>query len=150
MATLFILLTLLLYTLAARAQGILKWALVGLTVASALIACGTKEIVIVLPFLIVLVEWFVVAQEEWATFAKRMWMPALFALLFGAIVVRFVHPSIIKSGLSLSYVNGNNRGNVLTEHPLDIITLLRFLMSQFRVVLHYFVIFFWPFGVSVS
>jgi tetratricopeptide (TPR) repeat protein len=44
----------------------------------------------------------------------------------------------------------NNIGNVITANPADIITPLNFLMSQFKVILHYFMIFVWPFNISVE
>lgn len=151
LATLFVLLTLLFYSLAVRARTALsRVGLIGVTLVLALIACGTKEIVIVMPFLILLLEWFVVAQQEWKVFVKRMWVPALFAVVFGALIVHFVDPTTIKKGLTFSFVTGNNRGNILTSHPLDPITPFNYLISQFRVVLHYFTLFFWPFNMSVE
>ena len=44
----------------------------------------------------------------------------------------------------------NNIGNVLTEDPGQKIYPLHFLISQFKVVLHYIFMFLWPFTISVE
>jgi Tfp pilus assembly protein PilF len=42
----------------------------------------------------------------------------------------------------------NNRGNLLTPTNTELITPVWFMFAQFKVMLHYISIFFWPFGLS--
>ena len=44
----------------------------------------------------------------------------------------------------------NNIGNMITSRPGAVITPLHYLISQFKVIVHYFFIFLWPFNISVE
>lgn len=128
----------------------IKWLSIILSGLMALLSGGTKEIVVVLPFLVLLVDWFFIAQQDWSKFKFRLMMHALSAAVFFAMIWHYLGSDTIARLFSLKAVIGNNRGNVITSHPLDAITPLNFLISQFKVVLHYLFIFVWPFGMSVE
>jgi tetratricopeptide (TPR) repeat protein len=122
----------------------------GLFVIAAVLARGTKELVIALPFLMLLVEWFFLAQEDWSAFKKRFFIGLGIAsvLLFTLL---WQHSwSFIWDAITLQASTVNNRGNILTPNPYDIISPWMFFISEFRVLVHYIAIFFWPFDISVE
>jgi len=126
---------------------------VALTVAlyaTAIMACGTKEIVFISPFLLMLVDWFYVAHGTWDSFKKRLWLHAsLFGLVTG-ISLYFLKPSFFTSIFGFNMAVKNNIGNIITEQPGQKITQGLFFISQFKVILHYIVMFLWPFNISVE
>jgi len=151
LATLFVVATLLLILKAFHAKSIvLKYSLIGLALVVGIASCGTKEIAIVSPLLAILTDWFFLAEEEWVSFKSRIWFHALFSFVIFATFVHYLSPRFIGEIASLKMVTGNNRGNVLTEHAHDLIKPFSFLISQFKVILHYLAIFIWPFGLSVE
>jgi tetratricopeptide (TPR) repeat protein len=111
-------------------------------------SCYTKEIAIVAPALIMIVDWFFVAQGEWISFKKRLW---LHATIFGEVLFLyrswFGHFGNI---LTLNSEAHNNIGNVITKNPADKILPYDFFISQFKVILHYLWMFIWPFSISVE
>jgi len=110
-------------------------------------AAGTKEIIIVLPVLLVLVDWFFIAQGDLEKFKTRLWVHAgYFAVLFGTLAYMGIRPGYVAHlvGTPLR----NNRGNVLTGNPDVYISTFSYLISQFKVMLHYMLIFVWPFRIS--
>lgn len=129
---------------------ILKTLLVSLLVLLSFIACGTKEIFIVAPPLLLLIDWFFVAQGNWQSMKKRLWLHALVTGIILAIFIRFHKPSFFTKLFGLKMQARNNIGNVLTEDPTQKIYPLHFFISQFKVVLHYIFMFFWPFNISVE
>ena len=151
LASMFVIITLLAYVRAVVAQS--WWSRGGaatLFFVFALLARGTKELVIVLPFLLVLVEWFFVAQEEWSAFRKRLGIGLVIAsLLFIAILYQLSF-KYAWDVFSFNTATVNNRGNILSSHAFDPITPWGFFISQFRVLVHYIAIFFWPFDISVE
>lgn len=110
-------------------------------------AAGTKEIVVVLPALVVLIDWFFVAQGDWEDFKTRLWIHAgYFAVLFGTLAYMGIRPGYV-ARLAGSPLR-NNRGNILTQSPDVYISMFPYFISQFKVILHYMLIFVWPFGIS--
>ncbi len=110
-------------------------------------AAGTKEIIVVLPMLLVLVDWFFIAQGDWEKFKTRLWIHAgYFAVLFGTLAYMGIRPGYVAHlvGTPLR----NNRGNILTGNPDVYISTFSYLISQFKVMLHYMLIFVWPFRIS--
>lgn len=110
-------------------------------------AAGTKEIVVVLPALVVLIDWFFIAQGDWENFKTRLWMHAgYFVALFGTLAYMGIRPAYVAriAGSPLR----NNRGNVLTQSPDVYISMFSYFISQFKVILHYISIFIWPFRIS--
>jgi len=115
-----------------------------------LLSCGTKEITIVTPFLIALVDWFFVAQGSWQQFKQRLWLHLSIFTLITAVYIYFLKPQFFLSILGLNYQVKNNIGNVITHDPKDLISPITFFLSQFKVILHYLFIFICPFGISVE
>lgn len=113
-------------------------------------ACGSKEIVIMAPLLVMLVDWFFVAQGSLESIRSR-WLFHLCscATVYG-LYLYFLKPEYFTSVLSLSHHVRNNLGNVITETPLQNITPGVYLISEFKVILHYLWIFIWPFNMSVE
>ncbi len=116
----------------------------------AVLSCGTKEIVVVLPFLLVLVDWMFIAQGKWENFKSRLGIYALVLVSFTLLYIHYVGWMPVKNILSFKTRVANNRGNVLTSHALRGITPYYFFISEFKVVLHYLFMFIWPFGISVE
>ncbi|MCL4229848.1 tetratricopeptide repeat protein [Candidatus Dependentiae bacterium] len=116
----------------------------------AILACGTKEIAIIAPILLSLIDWFFVAQGDWHSFKKRLLLHGTLMLLMGGIYAWFLKPTFFTEILGLQKVAKNNIGNVITAQPNDPITPYLFFISQFKVILHYLWIFVWPFFISVE
>lgn len=117
---------------------------------AALGACSSKEIAIVIPVLMLLVDWFFIAQGSLQEL-KRRWFFHL--LSFGCILgcyTYFFKPKFFYSIIGLQWTATNNLGNVVTDKPVDVITPSAFLISEFKVMLHYLWIFVWPFNMSVE
>jgi len=114
------------------------------------IACGTKEIAIVAPFLFILIDWFFIAQQKWSSFKTRLWLHVIYALIIFSVMVYYLKPAFFLRVFKLNSSLPNNRGNILTAHAADKVTPFAFFMSEFRVLIHYLVIFLWPFGISVE
>ena len=111
--------------------------------------CCTKEIFIVTPLLIPLVDWFFVAQGKWSSFKKRIWVHAFLFGIVGSLFFYFKR-NLIWKVLTLNTASNNNIGNTLTANSSIKIAPIPYLMSQFKVILHYFFVFLWPFGMSVE
>ena len=143
--TIAILLT---FTYAANTTNIyLKMFLYSLTLILSSFAAGTKEIIIVFPFLVLLVDWFFVAQGNWKNLIKRILVHALICLsLFGTFAKWSWKPPQPKQITQMAVPN--NRGNILTSTPEEKITPKPFMISQFKIILHYLTIYFWPFNLS--
>lgn len=113
-------------------------------------SCGTKEIAIISPLLLAVVDWFFIAQGSWAALKKRWLFHALVACIIFGMYLYLLKPSFFVTLFGLKMEARNNIGNVLTEKASDKILPLHFLISQFKVILHYIGIFFWPFNMSVE
>jgi tetratricopeptide (TPR) repeat protein len=151
LATLFVVATLLLILKAFQSKNlILRYVLATLAIGVGFISCGTKEIAIVSPFLAILLDWFFLAEQEWTSFRSRIWFHAIFSFVIFATFVHYLSPKFISDIAKLKMTTANNRGNVLTQHAHDSIKPLAFLISEFKVILHYLWIFVWPFGISVE
>lgn len=137
------------FTLAATTTQVwLKAILYTLSAILTAFAAGTKEIIIVFPVLLSLIDWFFIAQGNWKAFGKRLPIHFLFAIILYKTHFGMSSPLAPKKALNLEISLGNNRGNILTQTPQELITPLKYLMGQFRVVLHYITMFFWPLNLS--
>jgi len=115
-----------------------------------MLSCGTKEIVVVTPFLLLLIDWFFIAQEDWANLKQRSWLYGIFGVFFIGWVLHYVGSHVAIDALSLKRSTANNRGNILTKQAFDVITPFHYLISEFRVILHYLIMFVWPFVARVE
>ncbi|MCF7800200.1 tetratricopeptide repeat protein [Candidatus Babeliales bacterium] len=146
---LFTFLVLFFFSYAALSKNIfLKIIFYALSIFFTSIAAGTKEIIIVLPILVLLVDWFFIAPNNLKKFFYRLIIHALiFISLFGTFAkFRWRATDIIKSAPKIEL--SNHRGNVITEKPTDKITIKPFFISQFKVILHYITMFFWPYNIT--
>lgn len=163
LATLFILLNVYLFVRYAQAttkSG--KILTLSVLVVTTIISCGTKEIFVLAPVLMFLVDYFFLSKGSFAHLIKQrsffyLAFGAFFTALVGWYIFDFVRifqssgyvPSI-KSSIDYYLHNQNNLGNVLTHDPSVHITSLTYFMSQFRSVVHYISLVFWPFSMSVE
>ncbi len=115
-----------------------------------ILACGTKEITIVLPALLILVDWFFIARGSLQSIKKRLFLHGIIATTMVGIYVYLLKPKIFADILSLQFKARNNIGNIITQNPKDLIQPLHYFISQFKVIVHYLWIFIWPFGISVE
>ncbi len=114
------------------------------------ISCGAKEITIVLPFLIPVIDWFFIAQGSWQSLKKRLWAHALIAITIWGCYLWLLGKNFFIYVFSLSIEHTNTIGNVLTESANQKITAGPFFISQFKVILHYLFMFIWPPAISVD
>ncbi len=121
----------------------------GLLVQLTLLSTGTKEIAIISPALVLLSDWFFIAQSSIPQIIKRLWIHILVWCTVISAYLYVLKPQFFKTIFSLQPVP-NNLGNILTQQATDLITPLHYAMSQFKVILHYIAIFFWPFNMSVD
>ncbi|MFC1894355.1 tetratricopeptide repeat protein [Candidatus Dependentiae bacterium] len=151
LATLFVLTTLMLFVKAFTSKNnFAKIILIPTSFIVAFLSCGTKEIVVVTPFLLLLVDWFFISQEQWNSFKKRIYVHATFFILFFTVFFHYMHFNFFTRAISLNMSTANNRGNILTKAAYDVITPLHYLISEFKVILHYLLVFVWPFNMSVE
>jgi len=116
----------------------------------AFISPGTKEIAIVAPFLLLLVDWFLVAEGSWQELKSRWWIHAFVGLLVWGGYLVLLKPHYFGQLFGFSMEAKNNLGNIITANPSDMITPGAYFISEFKVILHYLGIFLWPFNISVE
>ncbi len=105
-----------------------------LIAALTLLSCGSKEIIIVTPFLLLIVDWFFIAEQDWAIFKKGLWFYACYIPYFGYLANHyFLTAKLATEVVTLKMTLNNNSGNILTENPASIIHPLHFFISEFRV-----------------
>lgn len=114
------------------------------------LVCGTKEISIVAPALLLLIDWFFVAQGNWRTLIKHWYIHLPVTIIIFGCYLYFLKPTYFMQVFGFSIETRNNVGNVLTQNFNDKITSLWYCMSQFKVIVHYITIFLWPFSISVD
>lgn len=111
---------------------------------------GTKEIAIITPFLILLLDWFFVARGSLESLTKRWWFHLL---SFGVVIGMYLYllqPKFFLDIIGMKNPANNNLGNIITVKYDEKITHYAFFISQFKVILHYLWIFLWPVGISVE
>lgn len=118
--------------------------------ACAALACCTKEITIVAPALLLLVDWFFIAQGDATKLKSRAWLIGCITAIMGSLYAYFLKPAFIKSILTFNHEIANNIGNRLTENPGEKIKPFYFFISQFKVIVHYLAMYLWPFNMSVE
>lgn len=129
-----------------QSQILISIAIFGLCI----IACGTKEITIVLPVLALLIDWFFIAQGSWTALKSRWWLHALIATTIFGCYIWLLGKNFFINVLALKVECRNNVGNMLTEAVGQKITPWPFFISQFKVILHYLLMFIWPMDMCVD
>ncbi len=130
---------------------ILKIILFGFAGILSVLSFGTKEIVVIIPLLLVLCDWFFISKNNWKSFKTRIVYHIGFAIFFYLLFFsRFMNFSFFTRAISLNMTTANNRGNILTTHAQNVIKPLEFLVSEFKVILHYLLMFIWPSIISVE
>lgn len=150
LASLFVLAILYTFVKAATSQGPSLYAWGTACCILALISCGTKEIVIMTPFLLIIVDWFFISQGTWELFKKRLIFHVIFSALFLSLMIHYIGSHMVSDVVQLKSATGNNRGNILTPQTFDVILPFQFLISEFKVLVHYLTMFVWPFDISVE
>lgn len=115
-----------------------------------ILSCATKETVVVIPFLAVVLDWFFISQEEWSTFKSHLKWYGLLFVGFLLLISRYVGTQFLLELIQFKAIVPNNLGNILTADITYDITAYDFFISQFKVIWHYAAIFFWPFSMSVE
>lgn len=116
----------------------------------AFLSSGTKEIAVISPVLIMLVDWFFVSRGSWQSFKKHLWLHGIVSFIVFSTYLYLLKPEFFTQILSLQREAKNNIGNIITADPAEKILPWPFFRSQFKVVLHYLVMFIWPFSMSVE
>ena len=111
---------------------------------------GTKEIAIVAPALILLIDWFFIAAGSTKDLISRLWFHALSTTLILSLYIWLLKPEFFIELFGLKMKVANNLGNIITPDPNQMITPLHFFISQFKVIIHYLWIFIWPLHISVE
>lgn len=151
MATLSILLMLLCYVGFSYAQNTFSRACYAIALLlCAAISCGTKEITIVAPALLCLVDWFFIAQGNISSFFSRLWLLGCASVTTFACYLYLLKPAFFKTIFTFNHVLHNNIGNVLTQSHSELIRPYDFFISQFKVILHYLAMYLWPFTMCVE
>jgi protein O-mannosyl-transferase len=148
LAALFVSSILLCYFVAQQSIGLKKTILISLTFLLSIISTGTKEIAIVSPILIALIDWFFIAQGDRKDFGKRIPLMLALALTTFGFYIWLLKPAFLFKAIGLKIGAKNNLGNTLTSKTSSVITPMHFFISQFKVTLHYLFIYLWPFGIA--
>lgn len=107
-------------------------------------AAGTKEIIITLPFLVLLVDIVFIAQGNFKELSKRLvFHILLFIILFLSLAQFGFFPIKFAKNMASTAIL-NNRGNILTNNIDQKIESSHFFISQFKILLHYLRIYFLP------
>lgn len=150
-ASLLVLAALLLYTKGMMAKSIVAKGVYGVLFALTTVASfGTKELVVVIPFLAVLIDWFFLCEGDWKKFVPNLKVYATLGLFFAALIWRYIGTNRILEILSFSAGQMNNLGNILTPDHFDLIMPWSYFITQFRVIVHYMAMFLFPVGLSVE
>lgn len=114
------------------------------TLITIFVGAGSKEIVIILPFLIVLLDFIILAQVDLKSFLKRMPIHCLiFCTMF--LGLTYVGMNVTRVTREAHQITvPSNRGAAATDIPKDIIQPSLYRWTQPKILLHYFSIFFWP------
>lgn len=128
----------------------IRYSLIPVFFLLAILSTGTKEITIVIPLLVALVDWFFVARASWEPFKQRLWFHILTAITIFGMYLYLLKPKFFMDLFGFKMTVGNNIGNVITQNPSDVITSPMYFISQFKVILHYLWIFIWPLNISVE
>lgn len=149
LSSLFIMSVLLCFLLIKKSNSYLHYISIFLFSLLTIFSTGTKEIIIITPFLMILTDWFFVSSGNWQQLNKNLWLPALnLFLIIGSYI--YIKPWFLIRMFQGNYICTNSPGNILTVNPSDTINSFPFFISQFKVLIHYLWIYIWPFHISVE
>ena len=114
-----------------------------------LLATGSKEIAVVTPFLILLVDWFLIDQGNLQALKQRIWLFFTLFILTFSIYFYYLKPTFFWQLITWQQTVTCNDGNLLANHTTSISQYI-FLISQFKVILHYLTIFIWPLTICME
>lgn len=115
-----------------------------------LISCGTKEVVVVIPILALVIDWFFFAKMDWQSLKKRILGHLFFSAIIVGMISFYLGKDFVKDAVLLQSVSKNNRGNIISLGKFNRIEAFEYLISEFRVIIHYILIFFMPQIISVE
>jgi protein O-mannosyl-transferase len=115
-------------------------------------AAGTKEITIFIPLFCLLADYMFLSGMNLSRSVKNIpGYLSIIIFLYGSFysysfssTVPFSLGHIVRMEAAID----NNRGNILTAALTDKITAWSYFISEFRVMVHYIGIFWWPFSLS--
>lgn len=122
----------------------------GLACLSGFLSCGTKEVIIVLPVLAVILDWYFFAKMDWKVLKPRLFGHAVFASIIFGTIGYYLGSKFVSDALLLKAVSKNNRGNIISHGLANEIGVFQYLISEFKVLVHYISIFFMPQRISVE
>ena len=105
------------------------------------ISCGTKEIAILSPVMLLLIDWFFIAQADIKKIKTRIPFYTILTTILIAQYLYVLKPHFFKTHLIGNIQLNNNVGNVITQFAGQKITRWNYLISQFKVIIHYIWIF---------
>ncbi len=152
LATLFVMFILCLFLVSTRLRNtVARTALYALLLAAAYVATGTKEIAILGPILMLLIDWFFVAHGSFKELKSRWIIHALYSVVtIGSLYSFLSNNMTVTHAFKGTATLQNNVGNVITQQANQVITVGNFFISQFKVIIHYMAMFLWPFNISVD
>ncbi len=115
-----------------------------------ILSCGTKEIAILSPILLILIDWFFVSQADFSVIKKNIPFFITYTAVIAYHYSKVLNFPFLKNSLSGAAELPNNVGNVITTNPNQVIKPFTYFISQFKVIIHYITIFMWPFNMSVD
>ena len=107
-------------------------------------AVSTKEISLIIPFLILLTDWFWFSQGDPSKLSKRIWLHTLITGFTFGFLIYYLKPSFLIKILGGQQSVPNAAGNMINTNIGANISQTQFALSQFKVILHYLWIFLWP------
>lgn len=117
---------------------------------SLILATSTKEIAIIIPALILLIDWFWVSNGNIQQIKSRLWLHLLIFISTFGMFLYYLKPDFFINIFCGRQVVFNNTGNLLTLGNGSKITQFQFFISQFKVIIHYLWIFIWPAQICIE
>lgn len=114
------------------------------------LACGTKEVTLITPALLLLIDWFAIAHQSWTSLRTRLGWHLIYGGTVGTVMLYYFKPSFFLRTLLCKDAIPNSPGKIVTTHATQLITPLQYLSSQFKILLHYLWMFVWPQNICIE